>query len=75
MSLAQNMTDIRKEHGDTQKELSEKIGWSRPQIARYEIGTSTPTADYLTAFCTLYKVSADWLLELPKNCKEWRNNK
>ena len=70
MSFHQNMADIRKENGDTQKELAKKIGWSRPQIARYETGTGAPTTDFLIAFCNLYKVSADWLLELPKECKE-----
>lgn len=70
MIYRKNMIDIRKENGHTQQELAKILGWSRPQIARYELGTSTPTIDYLEAFCKYYKISADWLLDLPKECKE-----
>lgn len=66
MSYRQNMIDIRKDNNDTQNDLAKKIGWSRPQIARYELGISNPTIDYLEAFCRLYKISADWLLDIPK---------
>lgn len=69
MNYIKNMIDIRKENGDTQEDLAKKIGWSRPQIARYETETSTPTIDYLEAFCKVYRISADWLLGLPKEYK------
>lgn len=66
MSYYENMKAIRKEHKESQQELAEIINWSRPQIARYETGVSVPTVDYLIAFCKHYKISADWILELPK---------
>lgn len=72
MSWIQNMIDIRKENGDTQTTLAKKLGWSRPQIARYETEKSMPTINYLIDFCTLYKISADWILELPKEYQERR---
>lgn len=72
MSWSQNMADIRKESGLSQKELAEKIGWSRPQIQRYETEKSIPTIDYLKAFCDYYKISADWILEIPKGYNKTR---
>lgn len=69
MDYIQNMVDIRKESGETQKELAQRIGWSRIQIARYETKVNTQTIDYLEAFCIAYKVSADRILGLPKDYK------
>lgn len=69
MDYIQNMIDIRRENHDRQEDLAKKTGWSRIQIARYETRKSTPTIDYLQAFCTVYKVSADRVLEIPKEYK------
>lgn len=38
LSWYENMTEIRKINEDTQINLAKKIGWSRPQIQRYEEG-------------------------------------
>lgn len=75
MNYIETMIDIRKESGETQADLAKALGWSRPQIARYETETSTPTVDYLLAFCMHYKISADYILGLPKKCKNPRERK
>ena len=62
MDYIQTMIDIRKEEGLTQNELAKKLGWSRPQIARYETRTSAPTIEYLIAFCKAMKVNPDRIL-------------
>ena len=62
MDYIQNMIDIRKQSGMSQNDLAKKLGWSRPQIARYETRVSKPTVDYLEAFCQFYEVSADRIL-------------
>lgn len=36
MDYIENMINERTDHEETQKQLAEKLGWSRPQIARYE---------------------------------------
>lgn len=61
-----NMIDIRKEKQETQQQLAKAIGWSRPQIARYETKKSVPNIEYLIAFCQHYQISADWVLQLPR---------
>ena len=72
MNYIKNMVDIRLDSGLTQKELGEKLGWSRPQIQRYETGKSIPSIDYLKAFCDFYKISADWILGIPKGYNKTR---
>lgn len=69
MDYIQNMIDIRKQSGITQEELAKSLGWSRPQIARYETRKSKPTIDYLEAFCIFFEVSADRVLGTTKKYK------
>ena len=71
MNYVSNMIDIRKESGLTQEQLAKKLGWSRPQIARYETRKSIPSVEYLIAFCNYYNISADRVLGL--NTKKGSN--
>ena len=48
------------------KELSERTGVTRQQIARWKKGTSEPRANNLAQLCTIYGVSADYILGLPR---------
>ena len=48
------------------KELSKRTGITRQQIARWKKGTSEPGANNLAQLCTVYGVSADYILGLPK---------
>lgn len=61
MSWNEVMRAIRKEFGETQRELAKNLGWSRPQIQRYEKG-EPPTIEYLIAFCNHYKVDPNRIL-------------
>lgn len=65
--MIQRMIDVRKDHDETQDELAKKIGFNRVQITRYETGIHTPPIEYIIAFCKHYKVSADYILGLPKD--------
>ena len=75
MNYIETMIDIRKESGETQDQLAKALGWSRPQIARYETEISVPSIEYLLAFCIHYKISADYVLGLPKSCKHPRERR
>lgn len=56
------MIRIRKDANMTQGQLAQRLGWSRPQIARYETRISIPTIKYLIAFCNEMKVNPDKVL-------------
>ncbi len=72
MNYIENMIGIRKDNRVSQEKLARAIKWSRPQIARYETKKCAPTIDYLEAFCRYFKVSADFILDLPPECKNPR---
>lgn len=61
ISWNETMRDIRKEAGETQLELAKTLGWSRPQIQRYEKG-EPPTIEYLIAFCKHYNIDPNRIL-------------
>ena len=68
--MIQRMVDVRTDHDETQRQLASALGYHQVQIARYETGKNAPPIDYLEKFCRHYRVSADYLLGLPKNY-EW----
>lgn len=64
--MRQRMISVRKDHDETQRELSAALGCHQVQIARYETGKNAPPVEYLRRFCLHYHVSADFLLGLPR---------
>lgn len=48
------------------QDIAEYCGVSRQQVARWR-KSNEPTARNLKMICTLYKVSADYILGLPDN--------
>lgn len=56
----------REKRGLTQKQLSEMIGIKQQQYARYEKGINIMPVTYLKKICVVLKVSADFILDIPK---------
>lgn len=69
MSIGTRLREIRIDHDQTQKQLSELIGCSSKQISRYEADEQEMTVSKLKSFCELYGVSADYILGLNNNLK------
>lgn len=63
MSLATNLSTLRKKHGLTQMELAEKLSVSRQAISRWEVGAAVPSTDNLKILSDLYGVSVDDILK------------
>ena len=63
MSLATNLSTLRKKHGLTQMELAEKLSVSRQAISRWEVGAAVPSTDNLKILSHLYGVSVDDILK------------
>lgn len=62
MKLHEKLAELRKTSGLSQDELAERLGVSRQSISRWETGQAEPSPENLRAMCTLYRVSADYLL-------------
>ena len=53
---------IRKEHGEKQDELGQRIDVTKTQISEMEKGKKTTTLEKFALTCEHYQVSADYLL-------------
>ena len=62
--IGERLQEIRRDHGDTQKSLAEKLRVSKPTVQAWELGKSSPSHDILVSICRMYKVSSDYLLGL-----------
>lgn len=67
--MISRMIATREDEDESQRTLAKYIGYHQVQIARYELGTNTPSINYLIAFCKHYNVSADYILGLPKGLR------
>jgi len=47
----------RKQLGLTQKQVADRIGASKSNVAIWETGSSTPTGDYLITLCEILRVT------------------
>ena len=62
--IGERLAEVRKDHGDRQEDLAEKIKVSLPTVRSWEQERSTPSHEMLVAICRLYHVSSDYLLGL-----------
>lgn len=63
------LKELRIDHDLSQTEIAEKIGIRYNVYQRYEYGESKMTVETLIKICDFYKVSADYILGLPKGLK------
>ncbi|MCI5565079.1 MAG: helix-turn-helix domain-containing protein [Clostridiales bacterium] len=60
--IGERLQEIRKDHGDTQQALADKLHASLYAVRCWEQGKSDPSHDTLISICRLYRISADYLL-------------
>ena len=73
------MSEIRKDHGDTQADLAARLNVSLAAVRSWEQEKSSPSHEMLVSICQLYHVSSDYLLGLsdvdPAYAQKKRMNK
>ena len=62
--FGQRILQLRKQHGETQKELGELLDVGKGHISEIERGNRTTSAERIALICKHYSVSADYLLGL-----------
>lgn len=69
MSFGKNLKNLRcaKLPPLTQTDLANAIGVTQRKISFLETGASEPSLRDITALCSYFNVSADYLLGLPRN--------
>ena len=73
--IGERLAEVRKDHGDTQKTLAEKMNVVVHTISSWEQGKSEPSHELLVRICNLYHVSADYLLGLSNTDPAYENRK
>lgn len=69
-----NMRSLRENAKLTQKQVAEKLGIEQTVYSRYETGRADIKPFQLIKICNYYKVSADYLLDLPEGRPMGNNN-
>ena len=60
------LKQLREDHDKTQKEIAEYLGIHQTVYSRYETGKNDMKPFQIIALCSYYRVSADYVLGLPK---------
>lgn len=67
--IAENIAYYRKQNGDTQAELAEKLSYSDKSVSKWERGDGTPDIFILSKIASLYNISVQDLLRQKKVAK------
>lgn len=62
--IGERLAEIRKDHGDKQTDLAQKLNIAVSTIRSWEQEKSSPSHEMLVHICKLYHVSSDYLLGL-----------
>ena len=60
--LGERLAEVRKDHGDTQQALADRLNVTKFTISNWEQEKSEPSHELLVKICRFYDVSADYLL-------------
>ena len=69
MHYYEKLKEIREDLDMSQTAVANQLGTTQQQIYKYENGKQEMTVSKLKELCILYKVSADYILGLPKDLK------
>ncbi len=69
------MAEVRKDNGDTQERLAEKLNATVFAVRCWEQEKSSPSHDMLVTICRLYGVSADYLLGISNTDPAYENRR
>ncbi|OPZ36849.1 MAG: HTH-type transcriptional regulator ImmR [Tenericutes bacterium ADurb.BinA155] len=61
ITIAHNLTELRKSKNLTQGELAEKFNYSDKSVSKWEHGETTPDIETLKQLCDFYGVTLDYL--------------
>jgi len=67
MQYFEKLKAAREDRDMSQAEVAATINTTQPQMYKYEAGLQEMTVGRLRELCLLYGVSADYILDLPKD--------
>ena len=63
--IADKIKLLREKGGMTQADLARRLGVTRSGVNAWEMGITTPSTQYVVELSLLFKVSTDFLLDMP----------
>lgn len=72
MQYYERIRELRIDHDYTQKQVAQIINTSPQYYQKYEKGIRPLPLNHLTELCKFYRISADYILGLPKGLKWYR---
>ncbi|MBQ2661677.1 MAG: helix-turn-helix transcriptional regulator [Clostridia bacterium] len=66
LSFGEKIKNLRSEKNINQTELGKAVSMTQRKISYIECGKYEPSIQDIIAFCNYFKVSADYLLNVPK---------
>lgn len=67
MTIGEKIKQLREEKGINQTELGKSLQMTQRKISYLERNTSEPSTEDIRSICLFFNISADYLLNLPKN--------
>lgn len=67
MTIGEKIKKLRKEKGINQTELGKELQMTQRKLSYLENNTSDPSTEDIRNICIYFNISADYLLNLPKN--------
>lgn len=72
MNYMEKIKAEREDHDESQREIAKALNMPQSQYQKYETGQNALPIRYLIEICHHYKVSADYLLDIPYNYRKPR---
>lgn len=66
MDAREKLTALREDRDISQSEIAQVLGCQQSAISKYEKGRTKYSIEDLRKLCLFYKVSADYVLDLPE---------
>ncbi len=65
--IGENIKNLREENNYSQTALAKRLGISRFAVNAWEMGISIPSTQYVVELAKIFKVSADYILDIDKS--------
>jgi len=62
ISFGEKIRQVREDHGLNKADFADMLGWSRPQVTKYENGTELPGLEKLLSFSHKFNVNLNWFI-------------
>lgn len=72
LSFGEKLKNLREDADLNQSELGKQLGMTQRKLSYLECSKCEPSLEDITAVCTFFRVSADYMLNIPKGYRDPR---